>query len=249
MTFLSLYAFAILGALLWVFMDRDAAEAFQFLRSTTRATARDMGLYRQFARDNLLRLALLTILASVGVATALAMFANNPFNLEHVSRGILLAIMLAGAIALFRLPFLFGYLRFQRFVYSKTASLADLLRVAESATEIHRHLDDAGYATQGGWTAWHPNQHDFDHNSLWSGIVPVAYLRQGSRPSVVVPVDFCRFLAWNFPADLKVGEELPFTGPGDTRFFATAMRKLRGRFGWSIIYADMEVDEAELVAA
>lgn len=249
MSYLSLYSLAFLIALLWAWTDRDAAEAFDFLRRTTRQTARDMGLYQQFARDNLLRLALLTILASVCVVTALAMFVNNPFNLEQLIRGGVLTAMLAGAIAIFRLPHLLAFLRFQRFVYSKTARLADLLRVTESETEIHRQLVDAGYATQGGWTAWHPNQHDFDHNSLWRGLVPVAYLWRGSRPSVVVPVDYRCFLAWNLPADLKAGEELPFTGPGDTRFFVTAMRKLVGRFGWSIIYADMEVDEAELAAA
>ena len=249
MFYLSLYSLAFLIALVWAWTDRDAPEAFNFLRRTARQTARDMGLYQQYARDNLLRLALLTILESVCVVTALAMFVNNPFNLERLSRGGVLTAMFAFSIVLSGLPRLFAFLRFQRFVSSKTAHLADLLRVIKSETELQSHLVDAGYATQGGWTAWHPNQHDFDHNSLWCGLVPVAYLWRGDRPSVVVPVDFRCFLAWSFPADLKAGEELPFTGPGDTRYFVTRMRKVVGRSGWSIIYADMELDEAELAAA
>lgn len=205
-------------------------EAFEFLRETNRQTARDMGLYQQFARDNLLRLALLMILASVCVVTALAMLVNNPFNLEQFSRGGVLTAMMSFSIVLAGLPRI--YLHFcdcPRFVYSKTAHFSDLLRVAESETETQRQLVDAGYATQGGWTAWHPNQHDFDHNSLWCGLVPVAYLWRGGHPSVVVPVDYRCFLAWNLPADVKIGKELPFTGPCDSKFFVTAMRKLVGR--------------------
>jgi hypothetical protein len=87
MSFLCLYILVIFAALIWVGVDKDAIGAFEFLSRTDHANARDMGIYSEFVRYSLGRLAFLTILVTLNVVVAFLMFAKNPFEFGTVNSG------------------------------------------------------------------------------------------------------------------------------------------------------------------
>jgi hypothetical protein len=236
MSLLWLYILVFLGALIWLGVDKNATGAFEFVRRNLHTTARDMGMYSEWVRYSLGRLVFLTILVILNVTLSAWTFATNPLDFGLAPRGTMLAAMLAGSLALVALPFLAARLRFLQFVYSKTAQLAELVAVANSGSEVQHHLDVAKYETRCGWTAWHPKQQDFERNPLWSEMVPVIFLLQGIRPSVVVPIDFTYFLAWNLPGEVQPGEPLPCWG----NFLVETVHKIPWRSGWSVVCAEMD---------
>lgn len=249
MSFLWFYVLVILIALIWAGVDKHAPGTFEFLRRNNRASARQMGMYLEFTRYSLGRLAFLTTLVTLNIAVTFWMFAKNPFGSGQATRWTMLAAMLAGSLGMLALPSLAARFRFLQLLYSKTAQLTGLVAIAKSESDVGNNFDVAAYDTLSGWTAWHPKQQEFQGNTLWSGMIPAIYLRQGIQPVVVIPIDFKYFLAWKFPYEVRPGEWLPFSGPGQTKFLVKTIHNIPGRRGWSVVRTEMNELDVELAAA
>jgi hypothetical protein len=152
------------------------------------------------------------------------------------------AIMLIGSLAIIPLPYLAAYVRILRYMYSKAEDLSELVSNVTSDTEFWRHMEPAEYVVSNGWTAWHPRGDDWCTNELWSDIVPVAYFRKGTENSLVIPIDWEHFLAWNIPPVCFVpGQCLPFHGPDTSTFTIKRVSRLIGRQHWSVVRADLNI--------
>lgn len=238
-----------LAALLWVAVDKYSTGSFEFFSKIRHECARDMGMYPEWLRYTLGRLALLSLLMAISAFAAVRVFASNPLELNLSGQWLLLSSMLVGTALLLALPFLADRMRFIRMLYTKTTALTNQFSLADWQPEIQNNWDNTGYATSQSWTAWHPRVNELEHDPVWSVLVPVIYLHLGVQPSIVVTFNWEYFLAWKWPGETRINAPLPFTGPGNTRFFIKSERQLPGRAGWSIIHAEMEDLELESFAA
>jgi hypothetical protein len=244
-----LYGSVFIAALLWVAVDRYSTGTFEFFSKNLHECARAMGMYSKWVRHTLGRLALLSLLIAISVVTAVRVFAVNPLELSLSGQWLLLASMLVGTVILVPLPQIADRLRFLRMIYSKTAALTNQFSLGNWQPEMQDQWDNADYETSQSWTAWHPRLEDFEHDHVWSDLVPVIYLQQGTEESIVVPSNWEYFLAWKWPGDTRINAPLPFTGPGNTRFFMKSLRQIPGRPGWLLVRAEMEDFELESIAA
>jgi hypothetical protein len=157
--------------------------------------------------------------------------------------------MLIGSLATIPWIFLADYLRVQRRLRSKAAQLASLVALVTSGSDFAQELQPAGYDTDDSWTAWHPKQQHWQSQEYWSGIVPVAYVRQSKVPSIVVPFDWTLFLAWKLPAGSALpGLFLPFHGPGGSSFRVRSVQRLRHCPEWTVINAELYDESYDLQA-
>lgn len=239
-----LYLLSILVALSWVALDSKAIAAFEMLKKRLHCTARDMGMYREWLFQSLLRAALLLTLVVAGIVVASSILQQNPWGLGWVGRFSLFAVMLTCSLALLTLPYLSAYLRLKWFLYFKAAELMRLVSIVSSTEGVRQHLEPADFDVFDGidgWTAWHPRKEGWNEEPLWSGLTPVVYLHQDTEISFIVPVDFEHFLAWKLPSGSVTPGNLMPIGP---RCSTKAVSDLRGREGWSVVHADIDIDEA-----
>lgn len=228
-------------ALTWCVRDANAAGCFEVLRPQLHATARDMGAYREWLIYSLPRFIVLFTLIGLSALIAYWFLLQNPFGLRTTSRSIAFGAMSAGAIGLLSLPHLVAKVRFKTFLRSKAAELSKLTSLLAAEERFPQNFEPAGYRTEADWTAWHPNQANWENDPLWTGVVPVVYLRREPTFSWVVPVDWTHFLAWNLPvSSLSRGRCLPMLGPHTTAFTIEAAYELRSRPNWSVIRVDLK---------
>jgi hypothetical protein len=242
MFLLGSYILVALVALIWMALDTDATSAFEIFRRHLHRTARAMQMYSDWAFHSLRRCVFLLTLVALSLLVTFLMLAQNPFDLGQSARNAMFASTLIGSLAMIPLPYLSAHLRLLRHLYSKAADLSELVSIVTSETEVPHHLEPAEYDTSDRWTAWHPKEDQWKADRYWIGIVPVAYLRQGTELSLIVPVDWEHFLAWKIPAGSAVpGCDLPFKGPGETAFTVKTVHRVIGRQGWSVVRADMKI--------
>ena len=184
-------------------------------------------------------------LVGLGIAVTVRFFEQNPFGVGQFSRTIAFGTMLIGSLGLLSFPHVVAQVRFRRRLFLKASELSKLASLWASEDEALRQLESADYHTDGGWTAWHPHESNWQQDKCWAGIVPVVYLRREPVSSLIVPVDWEYFLAWNLPIETVIrGHCLPVHGPGQTTFNIDAAYELKGRPGWSVIRAQLEIEAA-----
>lgn len=248
--------FSVAGtALTWCVRDANAAGCFEVLRPQLHATARDMGAYREWLRYSLPRLiALLTFVVLSGLFASWFLLVN-PLGLEALSLRAFSAVMLAGAIGLLSLPHLTAGLRFRKFLCRKAAEFSNLSALRSSDEQFALNFEPANYRTEHGWTAWHPTSSQWEHDPIWTDVVPVVYLRRQPEFSFAIPVDWSHVLAWNLPtSSLIPGQPLPMLGSHASGFTIQSAHVLRNQPNWSAIRVDLEFgpdldDESSLPAS
>ena len=230
-------------AVTWCMSDTNATGAYEVLRRSLHATAHDMGAYGEWLSYSLPRCVVLFTLVGLSTGASFLLLQQNPFGLGQLLRTILFATMLIGSLGLLLLPYVCARVRFRRYLVSKAAEFSKLASLCQSEEETLRQLEPANYHTDDKWTAWHPKMNIWKQDECWADIVPVVYLRREPVPSLIVPVDWQHFLAWNFPSESCIpGQCLPVHGPGVATFSINATYKLPGRPGWSVVSAALDVD-------
>lgn len=228
-------------ALTWCLRDPNATGCFEVMRPHLHVTARDMGAYREWLLYSLPRLTSLLTLVLLSMLFTFWFLLVNPLDLATLPLRVFSAIMLAGSIGMFALPHLTAKLRFQQLLQSKAAELSKLSPLLSSEEQFARNFEPAKYHTNHGWTAWHPTNSQWEHDPVWTDVVPVVYMRREPELSFAVPVDWSHFLAWNLPASsLIAGEALPMLGPHTTCFKIRSACGLRSQPNWSAIQVDLE---------
>ena len=201
-------------------------------------------MYWEWLVQQLLRATLLISCVIVGVVAATWMQLQNPWDFGWLGRMSLFATMLTCSIALLAMPHLSAYLRLKYFLNYKAAELTELVSKLSTSDGLRQHLEPAEQGAFGGvdgWTAWHPRQEVWNEEPFWAGLTPVVYLHQHAEISLIVPVDFEHFLAWKLPdGSVTPGKFMPIL----PRCTVKAVSCLSGREGWSVVHADMELDDA-----
>ena len=244
MLILGLYVLIVLILLSWVAMDNNAIAAFEILKRNIHRTARDMGMYRQWLLYSLPRAALLISLVIAGFVVATWILRQNPFGLGWAGRGAVFAVMFVCTIAMLAVPHLWLYFHRKRFLYCKAGELMKLVSIVSSNEGVRQHLEQAEadvFDGVDGWTAWHPRNQWWNEEPLWTGLVPVVYLHESSETSLIVPVDFETLLAWKLPDNRIAPASLMPVLP---HLWVNTVSSLRGREGWSIVRAEIDLDEA-----
>ncbi len=238
---LGLYLIVTLIALSWVMLDHNARAAFEVFEWSLHSTAREMGMYREWLLQSLIRAVLLISFVIIGIVAATWMLLQNPWNLEWLGRASLFAAMITFSIATLVMPHLSAHVRLWRFLNFKATELSDLVSVLSTNEGVYCSLEPAEQGVfdgADGWTAWHPRAEEWKENPLWSGLVPVVYLYQSTATSLIVPVDFEHFLAWKLPdGGIMPGKLMPFW----PSCLVKAVRRLRGCEGWSIVHAELQI--------
>ena len=244
MLILGLYVLVILVALSWVALDNNATSAFEIFNRHLHPTARQMGMYWEWAFGSLARVIFLATLVMLGIVASTWMQQQNPWGFGWIVRNTIFGFMLCSSLALFAMPRLSVHLRLKRFLYFKAAELAELVSIISSEEGVRQHLEPAEldvFDGVDGWTAWHPCEDEWNEDPIWVGLTPVIYLHQNAGPSLIVPVDFEHFLAWQLPAgSVAPGNLMPIC----PHFSVKMVYDLRGRDGWSVVQADMELEDA-----
>jgi len=241
---LILYLLVTLIPLAWLAIDNNAIAAFEIFKKHLHRTARDMGMYWEWLVQQLLRASLLISCVILGIVAATWMLRQNPWELGWLERTSLFAAMLIGSLALFAMPHLSANLRLKSFLYFKSAELMTLVSSVSSKEGIRQHLEPAKldmFNGVDGWTAWHPLEEGWNGEPLWAGLTPVIYLHQDKETSLIVTVDFEHFLAWKLPrGSVTPGHPMPIC----PRCSVKTVSDLRGREGWSVVHADLDIEEA-----
>ena len=190
------------------------------------------------------RLTVLSLLIGGSIALASFFYVVNPFDFIGTTRAATLGFMILSAFAVVSLIPAKRYLRWKRQVLLAVTKLTGFMKRVTTDSDIEQSMERADYATLPPWTAWHPIKSDFktqQAQGLWDGLVPVVYLRQAPTPLVLVPVNFETFLAWGSITDFtRVGESLPFCGPGGVAFRLISAKKLRNWENWCVVIAEMQ---------
>lgn len=247
MTSLWIYLVGLVGAVIWVTLDKNASGTFEIFSANLHQCARAMGMYWEWVRYSFGRLVFLSFLVILSLGSTGHVFQNNPIDLEESSKWLLLAVMLTGTLLVIASPPLADRLRFIKLIYVKVRHFSDV-GLADLSSDS-APLEPADYATESSWSAWHPILEDYEQDPVWRDMAPVLYLCKSAQTSLVVTIDFEYFLACNWPGEVHAKEPLPFTGPGDTRFIVESIRQLPCRPGWTIIHAEMEEFEGVPIAA
>lgn len=241
---LGLYLLGTLIAISWVVLDDNAVAAFEIFNRCLHSTARHMGIYWKWLVQTFLRAALLLSCVISGVVAATWIWQRNPWDLPWLGKTFVFAAMLVCSIAISAMPHLTAYFRLRHFLHFKAAELTNLALNLSSSEGVRQHLepaDNRAFRGVEGWTAWHPRQERWHEEACWTGLVPLAYLHQDQQTSLIVPVDFEYFLAWNLPqGSVLPGKLMPIY----PRCYVKAVRDLPGYEGWSVVRADMEIEEA-----
>lgn len=244
MTYLVAYLLAVLGTLAWVVFDRNAVDLFEIFHRRRHSTAYETVMYREWVFNSLQRAVLLATLIGVGVVAATFLFQKNPWELEQLPRAALLGFMLFGSLGLIAFPHLASRLRFKKFLHFKAKQMHSLVTILSSEESIHQQLEPADRFDVGaGWAAFHPRQHTWEGNQMWSGLTPIVYIHGGAERSFIVPVDWEYSLAWKLPSDtLQQRRMMPFS----PLWTVNAIRNLPGCDGWSVVHAEMDFDYLEV---
>ena len=243
MLLLNAYILMSLVALTWIACDSGMIAIFELFQRDQHVVARDMGMYWSWALRHTWRCVVLLLLVASNATLASLLLAQNPFQLDAVGRTAVFGAMLIGSLVMIPWIFVADSLRRQRQFRSKATQLTRLVALVGAEPDLAQHLEPAGYDSDDSWTAWHPRLHNW-HEDYWTGIVPVLYVRQREYPTIVVPLDWRVFLAWNLPAGIALpGRDLPFHGPGGSSFRVRSAYGLKYRPGWTVINADL-YDEA-----
>ncbi|TWT77542.1 hypothetical protein Pla123a_22030 [Posidoniimonas polymericola] len=235
---------ASLVALVWSALDSSATAAFEVFRKHLHHTARDMDIYWEWLAHTLPRAVLLVSCVIAGAVAASWNAWQNPLDLGWLARASLWALMVACSVALVATPSLWARHRLLRFAHYKAEELRELVSQVSTKEDIDLHLEPAELATFGGvdgWTAWHPLKTDWSERPVWAGLTPVVYLRESAETSLIVPVDFTAFLAWKLPRGaVAPGRWMPIF----PRCSVKSVSRVPGREGWSLIHAELDVDDA-----
>lgn len=146
------------------------------------------------------------------------------------------------AVGLFLLPWIkiASRFRFKRTLRKTALALTPVARQLAETVDISSVLDDAHYKTASNWSAWHPKS-----KRDWPVVVPVAYVHAPPSVAVLFPVDWKCFLAWKLDNQLPpTGAMLPFNGPFESTFILRGAWPLRRVPDWSIVQADLHLDDA-----
>lgn len=242
---LPLHLLVALITLFWIVLDKNAIAAFEISKWHLHGTARDMGIYWEWFLQSVLRAALLISCVVGGAAVSVLMLQQNAWGLGWAARTSLFAVMLACSIALFAMPHVAAHIRLRRFLYQKATELIRLASMLSTDDGICRRLESVSQGTEAfggvdGWSAWHPRHEEWSEESFWSGLVLVVYLNRDGETSLIFPVDFGHFLAWNLPdGSVTPGELMPIR----PRCIATEVRELQGLNGWSVVRADLCIED------
>lgn len=238
-----LFILTILVALCWVSWDNNAIAAYEVLKKNLHSTARDMGMYREWLLQSTLRLALLLTLVAMGIVAAFSVLQHNPWSFGVRGKATLFATMLACSLALFAMPHLSAKLRLKSFLYFKATELEELVSIVSSNEGIRKNLEPAemdAFDGTNGWSAWHPLDERWSEGPIWEGLVPLIYLHQDTETSFIIPVDFEHFLAWKLPeGSVTPGSLMPIR----PNCSVMTVSELRGRKGWSVVQADIDIEE------
>jgi len=155
---------------------------------------------------------------------AIVLHRNETSTSMKVAWGV--AVTLAAAIV----PWHFTLVAIQgrREIDSLINEITGTAQRIASTSDMNTAFDPAGYDNADDWSAWHPNQADFEgagNASVWQRVVPVFYTSPTHPGTVVVPIDWSNFAVWGpIPAFPKIGADLPFRGPGQTGFRLRSIR-------------------------
>lgn len=166
-------------------------------------------------------------------------------NETTTSAKVAWAVLAASAAAI--VPWRFAVVAIQR--RREIDSLVnDLTGTADrigSTCDMNTTFAPAGYDNAGDWSAWHPSHGEFeagDDSSIWRRVVPVFYTSPTHPGTVVIPIDWSNFAVWGaITAVPRIGEHLPFRGPGQTGFRLRSIRQPKSGSSCSMLLcADMD---------
>jgi len=190
---------------------------------------------------------IVTICATLWLAyDAIVLNENASTSTTKIASGML------AALAVGMIPWRFAVVAYQRRleIDSLINQITEAaLRVAETR-DMDTTLVPAGYENADDWTAWHPSHAEFasgDETSIWNRVVPVFYTSPTHPGTVVIPIDWENFAVWGpIPALPKVGEHLPFHGPGDSSFRLRSVRHPKACFACSaVLSAEMDLPDGD----
>lgn len=173
---------------------------------------------------------------------AIALNENETTGSTKFAWGILAALAAA------MVPWRFAVVAIQRRreIDSLVNELSGTAQRIASTRDIDGTFVRAGYDNAEDWVAWHPSRAEFDaadDTSIWRRVVPVFYTSPKHRGTVVMPIDWSTFAVWGeLPAVPRIGEILPFRGPGQTDFRLRSIRHPKSGSSCSVLLcADMDL--------
>lgn len=228
---------------LWIAWDSETICIFDVFGKSFHYVWFDSGKRWTFLFAYGWRLAVVCTVVLVNTGLCYRLYAANPFQLGAPIHALAFAIMFAGSFTAIPWIYMAERIRWRRQVHRAALRLTELAKRMTTDQDYVQTLQRADYATEEPWTAWHPNDHEWqteEGKQFWSDLLPVVYVRDDSHGAVVFPIDFESFLGWNIPGELgRVDSELPFRGPFDASFRVKSVWPLRGCSGWCLIRTEM----------
>ena len=244
MSLLVAYILLMLLAVLWIAWDFETFFIFDVFGKNFHYVWFDSGQRWTHLFTYGWRLAGLCTLVLLNGVLSYRFYAANPFQLGPSSHFIWFAIMLTASFAAIPWIYMAHRLRWQRQIRWTALQLSDFAKRITTDPEFIQTMQQADYATDEPWTAWHPKQQDRqsdENKQLWSGLVPVVYVRNDASRSALFPVDWEMFLAWNASVQLtRIKSDLPIRGPFDSSFRVKSVQQLRGYPNWRLISTEMD---------
>lgn len=226
---IALTALMIAGCYVWIACDPWMQEAFHIYGRAFRVAV-DMKAWDIMWRCGWrLCIVIATICASLWLAfDAIVLDGNDTTSATKVTWGVL------AALAAMMVPSRFAIVAIQR-RREIDALVNELFGAAQrivTTGDMEGTFDPAGYDNDEDWIAWQPASAEFDaadDASIWRRIVPVFYTSPTHRDVVVIPIDWGAFVVWGaLPSIPKIGEHLPFGGPGQAKFRLRSIRQSNG---------------------
>lgn len=241
-----IYALLLLLTLLWIACDRETACVFDVFGKSFYYVWYESGERWRILLTYGWRLAALCSLILLNGILACRVLVENPLQLGSEVHVIVFAAMIAGSVAVFPWIYVAERFRWRRKLRSTARQLSDFAERLVTDSDFAETLRRADYDTKAPWTAWHPNQEQWEAKQFFQGVVPVAYVRNDSIQSVLFPVDWQTFLAWHLPPNvIAPGRDLPFHGALESSFRVKSVTRLRGCPDWNVIATEMQ---SELMA-
>jgi hypothetical protein len=224
--------FALLVAgLVWIAVDADTAYIFDVFGKNFNYVWHQSG--RRWKYTFMYGWRLIALLLLISACAYLAWLWASSLSWTPASLTVF-AVMTAMGICLVPWIKIASRLRFQRKLRSTAVALTPVAQQLAATADISSVLDEARYATAPNWSAWHPKS-----AKDWPVVVPVAYVHAPPSATVLFPLDWECFLAWNLLDQLPtLGSALPFHGPCDSTFLLRRVTPLRGVDNWSLVYAE-----------
>jgi hypothetical protein len=250
MSLLDVYILLTLLALLWIAYDVETIYIFDVFGKNFHYVWFDSGQRWTHLFTYGWRLAVICTFVLLNGVLSYRFYAANPFQLGPSLHVIVAAIMLVASFAAIPWIYVAHRLRWQRRIHWTASQLSEFITRITAAPDLEHTLQRADYDTDAPWTAWHPNQKDWQSDAdrdLWSGLVPVVYVRNAPPRAALFPIDWEMFLAWNVPIEVsEVNKNLPIHGPCDSSFCVESVKQVRGCPNWSLITTEIQ---SELDAA